>query len=398
MKKPLHVLLAEDSIDDADIILSQLRRAGFDPIHQRVDTARDMEAALQAQPWDLIISDYSMPGFNGLEALKLLRERDSDLPFILVSGTMGEETAVAAMKAGAHDYLMKDNLTRLGPAIERELAEAIIRRERKKAEVELKAWQEELERRVRERTAELTRAHELLEAAAEERTRLEAEIAHAIEREQLRLSQELHDGLGQQLTGISYMLTALHEKLRRTSPARAREVEKLQRLIDQSIDQTRNLAQGFYPVNLERLGVLVALGEICATTSAPFNVSCIIESDGNPIYDSLKGPVAIQVLRIAQEGLHNALKHSTAKAIALRLAIANDQLVLTIKDDGLGLPADIGQTKGLGFRIMQHRAESIGAKLTIGNHPSGGVIISCSVPLQAFHLKEKQSRLSESTT
>src|SRR5580704_12578807 len=104
MSKPLSVLLAEDSIDDADMILSQLRRAGFDPIHQRVDTARDMEAALRAQPWDLVISDYSMPGFNGLDALRLLRERDSDLPFILVSGTMGEETAVAAMKAGAHDY------------------------------------------------------------------------------------------------------------------------------------------------------------------------------------------------------------------------------------------------------------------------------------------------------
>jgi len=385
MSKSLHVLIAEDSADDAELILRELRRGGFDPIHERVDTARGMEEALRAQQWEAIISDYSMPGFNGIEALHLARERDRDLPFILVSGTIGEDTAVAAMKAGAHDYLMKNNLARLGPAIERELNEATTRRARTKAEAELKTWQQELERRVRERTAELTLAHQQLQAAVDERVRLEAEITRAIEREQLRLGHELHDGLGQHLTGISYMLQALHVNLKKMSPARAREdIEKLQVHIAKSIEQTRSLAHGLYPVNLERLGLLVALEEIARTSALPFNMSCVVESDGNAVYASLKGPVAIQLLRIAQEAVHNALKHSAAKTITIRLDTTEDQLQLTIRDDGAGLPADVNKIKGLGLRIMQHRMETIAGKLMVRNHPDGGTLVSCTVAFKEF--------------
>ena len=126
MSVPLHVLLIEDSEDDAALVMRALRRGGYDPTFERVDTAAAMRAALDQHPWDLVISDYSMPQFTGPAALQLLQAGGIDLPFIMVSGTIGEETAVTAMKAGAHDFLMKGNLTRLIPAVARELREATV--------------------------------------------------------------------------------------------------------------------------------------------------------------------------------------------------------------------------------------------------------------------------------
>jgi PAS domain S-box-containing protein len=134
MSIPLRVLLIEDSDDDAALVVRTLRRGGYDLTYTRVETAEAMRDALAHQAWDLVVSDYSMPQFSGPAALQLLQEIKMDLPFIIVSGTIGEETAVAAMKAGAHDFLMKGNLTRLIPAIARELREAAERRERRRAE------------------------------------------------------------------------------------------------------------------------------------------------------------------------------------------------------------------------------------------------------------------------
>src|SRR5664279_3803586 len=122
--KALRALIAEDSENDVLLLLRILRKAGYEPVYERVWTAPAMKAALQRQAWDIVISDYEMPNFGGFEALQLLKESGYDVPFILVSAVVSEETAVAAMKAGAHDYLMKRKLARLAPAIERELREA----------------------------------------------------------------------------------------------------------------------------------------------------------------------------------------------------------------------------------------------------------------------------------
>lgn len=137
MSKPLRVLIVEDSEDDTELLLRELRRSGYDLTHERVETAATMRAALARQPWDLIIADYSMPQFSAPEALLVLKESGFDLPFIIISGTIGEERAVAAMKTGAHDYLVKGHLARLAPVIERELREARIRWERRRAETAL---------------------------------------------------------------------------------------------------------------------------------------------------------------------------------------------------------------------------------------------------------------------
>jgi len=134
MTLPLQLLMVEDSDDDAQLILVRLRHAGYEPDYRRVDNAEQMQRALHERDWQVVVSDYAMPGFSGLQALHMLRAHDKEIPFILVSGTVGEEIAVEAMRSGANDYIMKDNLTRLVPSIERELREARERADRRRAE------------------------------------------------------------------------------------------------------------------------------------------------------------------------------------------------------------------------------------------------------------------------
>jgi diguanylate cyclase (GGDEF)-like protein/PAS domain S-box-containing protein len=142
MGAAIRVLIIEDSEDDAWLLVQTLRDAGLDVVFERVDTARAMRAALGGQPWDVVISDYVMPQFRAPDALRILQESGLDLPFIIVSGAIGEQAAVAAMKAGAHDWVMKDSLARLAPAVERELREAAVRTQRRRAEEELRESEE----------------------------------------------------------------------------------------------------------------------------------------------------------------------------------------------------------------------------------------------------------------
>ncbi len=127
---PLRLLQVEDREDDAVLVTRELSRAGYDVFAVRVDTAEALSRELSHAQWDVVIADYTMPGFSGSKALNMVRERDLDVPFIFVSGTIGEDTAVAAMRTGAQDYIIKGNLTRLAPAVERELRDAAVRHER----------------------------------------------------------------------------------------------------------------------------------------------------------------------------------------------------------------------------------------------------------------------------
>jgi two-component system cell cycle sensor histidine kinase/response regulator CckA len=141
MAESLRVLIVEDSQADAELLVRELRRGGYDVIFERVDGSTAMTTALDQRTWDIVVCDYSMPHFSGNDALKLLRSKGSEIPFIFLSGTIGEDTAVAALKEGAQDYIMKDNLKRLLPAIRRELREVEERKERTRLEQELQQLQ-----------------------------------------------------------------------------------------------------------------------------------------------------------------------------------------------------------------------------------------------------------------
>jgi two-component system, NarL family, sensor histidine kinase UhpB len=138
MKRPLRLLLIEDSEEDAELLIAEIRNGGFEPLHRRVFTPEGVAEALAGDSWDIVISDYTMPQFSALAALRLVQEHDPDLPFIINSGNIGEDIAVEAMRAGAHDYVMKSNLSRLTAAVERELRESVLRRDGHRAQAEIK--------------------------------------------------------------------------------------------------------------------------------------------------------------------------------------------------------------------------------------------------------------------
>jgi PAS domain S-box-containing protein len=182
MRRPLRILAIEDSEDDVVLLTRELRNGGYEPELERVDTADAMKSSIAEKDWDIIISDYIMPQFSGLRALDLLKQSGMDIPFIIVSGKIGEDIAVEAMKAGAHDYIVKGNLARLVPAVDREIREAETRKARKLAEDELKRYQEHLEELVANRTTELKSANEQLKREIADRKLAEEALRQAVKR------------------------------------------------------------------------------------------------------------------------------------------------------------------------------------------------------------------------
>ena len=201
--------------------------------------------------------------------------------------------------------------------------------QRKRMEDELGRWRLTLESRVAEQTQQL-------QTEAAERKRLEAEVAGAAEAEQERLGQELHDGLGQELTGIAMMLDVLKMNLMKAAPKQATEAQRLEMMLRGSADKARQLAKGFYPVEVEKYGLLVALLELARRNQESFGVRCDVEAEED--LAGLHDGQVIQLYRIAQEALHNAVKHAKAKQILVRLSRQKAAWMLTVKDDGVGLP------------------------------------------------------------
>ena len=231
MERPLRVLIIEDSEDDTLLLVRQLKKDGYSPFYERVDNAAGVDAALQKQTWDIVISDYVLPEFSGLEVLDRLQKKHLDIPCIIMSGRITDETAVAAMKAGARDYVMKDNIKRIGPAIGRELAEAEVRRSRIKTEEELEQTYEKLR----------AMAHRIVELQEEERR---------------NIARELHDEIGQSLTGLKLLIS----QATRSKPEAYTEILKeAQSVVTELMQQVREMSLKLRPSMLDDLGLLPTL-------------------------------------------------------------------------------------------------------------------------------------------
>ena len=239
----------------------------------------------------------------------------------------------------------------------------------------------ELDQRVRDRTAALKR-----EMA--ERERLDQEIAEVADRERRRLGQNLHDSLGQHLTGTALAAQVLREKLADRSAREVSEADKVVRYIEEGIDLTRNLARGFFSPELEADGLNVALQGLAENTSERFRVPCTF--NGDDAVDVGDATTATQLYHIAQEAVMNAVKHAGASKIDIELARNGQKLTLAVSDDGVGFPQKLPEPPGLGLRLMAHGASLIGGKLSVAKNHNGGTLVTCKLNTpESAYLKTK---------
>ena len=212
-----------------------------------------------------------------------------------------------------------------------------------------------------------------------ERKRIEREVLQISEREQTRIGQELHDSLGQHLTGTAFLAEAHQRRLAADSPEEASEAGRIAQLIYQAIDKARDLARGLYPVHLDRGGFLSALRDLALRTESLFNVSCKVES--GPEIGEPGQSASVHLYRIAQEAVSNAVRHGRATNIRLGLVHEGSDLILTIQDDGVGAPEGIEADRGMGLPIMKYRAGMIGGNLDIHGTAGGGTVVTVRFPL-----------------
>jgi signal transduction histidine kinase len=378
MSPRLRVLLVEDSEDDAALVVAELRRAGYDAVAERVFSARALEAALVKQEWDIVIADYSMPSFTGLEALNIVRAAALDLPFIVVSGTIGEDVAVAAMKAGAHDYLIKDKLARLAPAVERELREAADRRDRRRAESDLRESEERFRIALQDANLRLqSLSNRMLEVQESERR---------------HIARELHDEIGQALTAVKLHLQAA---LRRGGPETKQPLEECVQIADQALEQVRNLSLNLRPSQLDDLGLVAALRWHITRQAAVSGLAAEFSAD--ELDERLEAALETACFRFVQEAMTNIVRHAAAQHVWIEARRQNDRLRVSVRDDGKGF--DVGAAMreaiargSLGLLGMQERVGLAGGRLNVSSRPGEGASIVAEFPLRFAPPKARRAR------
>jgi signal transduction histidine kinase len=262
-------------------------------------------------------------------------------------------------------------------AISGELCQFI---QRRTAEEALRRAHDELEIRVQQRTAELKAAYGKLQNSIVERKRLETELLEITEKERRRIALDLHDDLGQKLSGIALMTKGLELKLAKQKAAEVQDVSKIHLLIQQTMNHASDLAHDLATLEFAQRDLPAALDDLAARARELFSISCRFKPDGET--PALESGVVSQLYKIAQEAVTNAIKHGKAKRVSIGLANGDDKLTLTIQNDGLPFPDLHSHSTGMGLRIMNYRASLIGSILDIRAKGNNGTIVTCSVPIE----------------
>ena len=356
VERMLRILLVEDTAPHAELVEHFLRESGLKFRLTRVDTRDGYIAELERQPPDMILSDYALPAFDGYTALAIAREKVPDVPFIFVTGTMGEEVAIETLKNGATDYVLKTRLARLGPAVQRALREAAERRERQRAEDKLR------------RSLEQLRA-------------LTTYLQYVREEERTRIAREVHDELGQALTGLKLDMSWLGIRLeKRRAKTEQEKVKTMVAHIDATIQTVRRIATELRPGILDGLGLVAALEWQANEFQTRTNIPCVVTAN---VSDAGWDQDFITVFfRIFQETLTNVIRHANATRVDVHLFKEDDALVLTVADNGRGISEEeIANTKSIGLVGMRERAMLIGGEVTLHGAPGKGTTVTLRVPL-----------------
>ncbi|MEN6465291.1 MAG: response regulator [Syntrophaceae bacterium] len=366
----VRALLLEDSEADAELIRFALRDAVPGLTVKQVDTRDDFVRELKEFSPQIILSDYLVPGFDGRSALRIVRDSNPDLPFVFISGALGEELAVELLRAGATDYILKDRMSRLPSAVIRSLEDA---REKsalaqRTAEVLEKTAQLAQEVEVR-RQAE----RELLESQRDLR-RLALEISRAENRELRRIAVEIHERIGQNLVLVLMSLEDLKKKLQDPE-----ELGRATALIDKTVREVRSLALEASPPVLYEFGIFAALEWLCETFRAKSRTAILLQAgkqDPLPSQD-----LQVFLFKAVWEMVRNALQHAAAKNIVVRCGIEPEGIYAEVQDDGSGFgPAVLGNRQsGLGLFSIRERLTYLGGSLSVESS-SGGSLLRITLP------------------
>jgi len=234
----------------------------------------------------------------------------------------------------------------------------------------------------------------LIDAVAEnlkvylDRKYLESEILEISEREQRRIGQDLHDGLSQRLRGVAYLSHVLTEDLAQKSVSEAKDAGRITQLLNEAIAEAHGLARGLFPISMEADGLMSALGDLVSNIQDIYKISCRLSCPRLVLIED--SSTAMNLFRIAQEAIQNAIKHGKATRVVIRLVKKNEIIEMAVNDNGKGLPKHFEQRRGMGLKIMDHRASMIGAELQVRRVASGGTLLICS-------LRDKRDKLSKSS-
>ncbi|MEP6504562.1 MAG: histidine kinase [Betaproteobacteria bacterium] len=346
----LRVLHLEDSELDHELEMAHLRRGGMVVETTRVDSEPAFRAALD-EPWDIVLSDFNVPGFSGLAALDIVKALERPLPFILISGEIGEDVAVAAMRNGASDYLLKANLARLAPAVEHAIDAHEARLARELSDQQLA--------QSRQRLSELAQ-----------------HLQTSVDMERAAIAREIHDDVGGSLTALKFDIAwiARHSK----DPLVLQRAQAALEVVTHAIESSKRIMHNLHPAILEQ-GLVAALQWMASRFEKRTAVACGFRTSHETM--QLPPGVPLVAYRTAQEALTNITKHANATRVSIDLSLAGGVLSLEISDNGVGLRGvDLTKARSFGIRGLHERASTVGGWVDLSSGAQGTTLI-LSVPL-----------------
>ena len=357
MISPLRILHLEDEPLDTEFIKATLAQEGIASDIIRVETRDDFIAAIDRCEFDIVFSDYLLPGFDGLSALGIAKGKCPVVPFIFISGNMGEELAIETLKSGATDYVMKNRISRLAPSVRRALQEATERAERRTA------------------VEALRNSHEQLRLLA-------AHLQSVREEERKNIAREIHDELGQSLTALKMNLSRMASTLSTTigNNAIVEQMNSAIGLVSSTIGTVKELCTNLRPTLLDHLGIGAAIEWQAEEFQKRSGVECEVAIASDVF--TVDTDMATALFRIFQEALTNVLKHSQATKVEASLKEEAGMIVLEIHDNGVGITGDqILKRHSFGLLGMSERLYPLGGTISINGKEQRGTTLTVIIPI-----------------
>lgn len=371
MNKSYKILFLEDNLDDVELMEHELHTAKMNFQSTQVSKKKDIVERVKEFKPDIILVDYSLPSFNGIEAFRMIRQEDKFIPFILVTGALSEQVALEFLEEGMDDFILKSSFKRLPVAI----VNAVRKKEGE---------------RERERIgAELHKSHAELMSLIERQDR-------AIEEERMNIARDLHDELGQVLTALKIDVAMVKRTVLSGKPLNGIEAEfkAITDLIDRITSSVKRISKGLRPEALEDLGIVEAIRYQVLEFGKRNNIECQLELPSSAPY--LDSTISITLFRIVQEALTNIMRHAQAKSVKVKLDLHDDALLLQVCDDGVGISNNtIESSKSLGLIGLRERVRALKGRFSISGSPGGGTAITVMLPVNNENLQPELEKYDQ---